>query len=225
MDIRDKVKKLLSLATSPNENEAKAALLKAKKLMMEHKISEAEVQGVDEQELTHLQCEEISWTTDSGEIWMVDLTNLIADNHLCACSWSTYRGRRTHMLEITGLKQDAELCREVIKYAVGFVRSRIKIEQRRRSSSDPKAVARSYAKGFVLGMSLMYDEQKDEHPEWGLVVSKPQEVDEYMKSLGTKKVQTRQVEFDQLAYMRGQNDGMAFSPNKVLEEGERHEYQ
>ena len=55
MDIRDKIKKLLALATSPNENEAKSALLKAKKLMMDHKISEAEVQGLNGQELIHLR--------------------------------------------------------------------------------------------------------------------------------------------------------------------------
>lgn len=217
MGIRDKIKKLLALATSPNENEAKAALLKAKKLMMEHKISETEVQGLEEQKLIHLQCDGIRWTTDSGEIWITSLANLIADNHLCSCSWFTPKGKRTHILYIHGLGTDVELCKSVIEYAVGFVRGRIKIEQRRRVTSDPKAVAASYARGFILGMELMYDEQKDEHPEWGLVVSKPQEVDEYMKSLGERNVRTRKTEFDPLAYMVGQNDGRQFNAQRVLE--------
>lgn len=219
MDIRDKIKKLLALATSPNENEAQAALLKAKKLMMDHKISEAEMQDLNEQELVHLQCDDIRWTTDSGEIWIANLADLIADNHLCSCSWLTRKGTRTHILHIHGLGTDVELCKSVIKYAVGFVRSRVKIEQRRRITSDPKAVAASYAKGFILGMELMYDEQKDEHPEWGLVVSKPQEVDEYMKSLGNKSVRTKKTEFDLLAYIKGQNDGRQFSTQRVLEGG------
>lgn len=217
MDIRDKIKKLLALATSPNENEAKAALLKAKKLMMEHKISETEVQDLNKQELIHLQCDDIRWTTDSGEIWITSLANMIADNHLCSCSWFTPKGKRTHILYIHGLGTDVELCKSVIEYAVGFVRGRIKIEQRRRVTSDPKAVAASYARGFILGMELMYDEQKDEHPEWGLVVSKPQEVDEYMKSLGERNVRTRKTEFDPLAYMVGQNDGRQFNAQRVLE--------
>lgn len=38
MDYKDKIKKLLALAESPNENEAQAALLKARQLMAEHKI-------------------------------------------------------------------------------------------------------------------------------------------------------------------------------------------
>lgn len=217
MDIRDKIKKLLALGTSPNENEAKAALLKAKRLMIEHKISEAEVQDLEKQELIHLQCDDIRWTTDSGEIWVAELVDLIAENHLCSCSWLTPKGKRTHILHIHGLGSDVELCKSVIEYAVGFVRSRIKIEQRRRVTSDPRSVAASYAKGFILGMNLMYEEQKDEHPEWGLVVSKPQQVDEYIKSLGRKTVTTKQTTFDPLAYMVGQNDGRKFNAQRVLE--------
>lgn len=217
MNIRDKIKKLLALSTSSNENEARSALLKAKKLMMEHKISEAEVQDLDKQELIHLQCDDIHWTTDSGEIWVTNLVDLIADNHLCSCSWLTSKGKRTHILTIHGLGSDVELCKSVIEYAVGFVRSRIKIEQRKRISSDPKSVATSYARGFILGMELMYDEQKDEHPEWGLVISKPQEVDEYMNTLGHKQVRTKQTNFDPIAYLKGQNDGMKFNTQRVLQ--------
>ena len=38
-DYREKIKKLLALSESSNEHEAKSALLKAKKLMAEHKLS------------------------------------------------------------------------------------------------------------------------------------------------------------------------------------------
>ena len=36
-DIREKIAKLLALATSPNEQEAREALLKARELMAKHK--------------------------------------------------------------------------------------------------------------------------------------------------------------------------------------------
>lgn len=39
MDYRDKIAKLLALAESPNENEAKAALLKARAMMTAHKTA------------------------------------------------------------------------------------------------------------------------------------------------------------------------------------------
>ena len=39
---REKIRKLLALAKSPNENEAKAALLRAQELMAKHKLTEAD---------------------------------------------------------------------------------------------------------------------------------------------------------------------------------------
>ena len=42
-NIQDKIAKLLALAESPNENEAKLALLKARKLMAKHKLSEKDI--------------------------------------------------------------------------------------------------------------------------------------------------------------------------------------
>lgn len=38
MDIREKILKLLNLADSPNEHEAKAALLRARELMAKYKL-------------------------------------------------------------------------------------------------------------------------------------------------------------------------------------------
>ena len=40
-DYKDKIRKLLALAQSPVEAEAKAALLKARELMAKHKLTEA----------------------------------------------------------------------------------------------------------------------------------------------------------------------------------------
>lgn len=42
-NIKDKIAKLLALAESPNENEARAALLKARELMAEHKLRPEEI--------------------------------------------------------------------------------------------------------------------------------------------------------------------------------------
>ena len=43
-NIKDKIAKLLALAESPNENEAQAALLKARELMAQHKLRPEECQ-------------------------------------------------------------------------------------------------------------------------------------------------------------------------------------
>ena len=213
-DIREKIQKLLALAGSPNENEARAALLKAKELMAKHKMSEDDFKP--EQELKHMLCEDIEWTTDSGKIWMVELCTLIANNYMCTASWQTKRGTRTHTLMITGFEEDAKVCSDVMGYAIGFIENTVRILQRKSPSKDGKAIEFSYAKGFILGLELAFDMQKEEHPEWGLVVVKPKEVEDYEKTLGSRDVKTKKQAFDPLAYMRGQKDGQDFNAQRVL---------
>ena len=213
-DIREKIQKLLSLAGSSNENEARAAMLKAKELMAKHKMTESDFQK--EEELVHLLVEDVTWTTDSGRIWMVDLCTLIAENYMCTASWRTTKGTRTHTLMITGFEDDARVCMDVIGYAFGFIENAFKELTHRKDKEGVKAMQGSYAKGFILGLELAFDMQKEEHPEWGLVVVKPKEVEEYENGLNSRNVRTKKTEFDPFAYMVGQRDGQNFNAQKIL---------
>ena len=215
-NIREKIQKLLALATSPNENEAKAALLKARELMAKNKLTEADFESTKDQELKRLLCEDVTWTTDSGRVWMTQLCKVLSDNYCCSASWYTARGSRTHTLVLVGLGDDVDVCKEVVGYAVGFVENAIEELQKRYRRQDPKAVANSYAEGFLLGLEMAFEEQKEEHPEWGLVVTKPEEVRDYEGKLGTKSVKTKKSQFNPLAYMKGQTDGHSFTSRKVL---------
>lgn len=58
MDYKDKIRKLLALAKSPEPEEAKLALLKARKLMAEHKLSERDL-GHEAGRKKHRECDEI----------------------------------------------------------------------------------------------------------------------------------------------------------------------
>lgn len=215
-DIKEKIRKLLNLASSPYEGEAMAALLKAKELMAKHKLSEADFEEAKKQEMVHLQVDEIKWTTDSGEIWIVDLCRVIAENYCCAIAWFTPYKTRTHVLRITGMQEDTDLCAEVVKYAVGFVRGAVKSLQRRYRHEDPKSVMTSYAKGFIEGLEMAYEDQRDEHPEWGLVIIKSEEVRQYEESLSSRSVKTRNTTFNPAAHLRGFNDGKEFNPQRVI---------
>lgn len=216
--IKEKIQKLLALASSPNEHEAKAALLKAKELMAKNKMTEADFEEIEKQELVHVVCSQAAWTTDSGNIWMTNLCKLICDEYLCTAAWSVPKGHRTYTLVITGMKEDADLCKSVVEYAVGYVLSAIKSLQRRYRHSDSKSVAKSYAEGFIVGLELAFDMQRQEHPGWALVVVKPDEVQKYEDGLGNRNVKTKKTDFDPLAYMKGQTDGKNFNSKKVIEQ-------
>ena len=215
-DIKDKIRKLLALATSPYEAEAMAAMLKAKELMAKYKLTELDFSDTKEQKLVHLTCDDIKWTTDSGEIWVASLCGIIAENYCCCASWHTPHKTRTHILVITGMQEDAEVCKQIIEYAVEFVRGAIKALQRKYRRNDPKSIAQSYAAGFIEGLGMAYEEQKDEHPEWGLVIVKPEEVKQYEDSLGCKSVKAHSTVVNPLAKMKGFNDGMEFNSRKVI---------
>ena len=215
MDVREMIKNLLAMATHErsNENEARIALLKAKELMAKHKLTEADFS--EKARLVHKTCEQVRWTTDSGEIWVNTLAGLLAENYLCAVAWRTRRGTRTHVLVLTVMENDVEVCESLIEYAVGFVRGQIKYLQRKQNG-NPKTIARSYAEGFCQGLDLWFDLQKDEHPEWGLVMVKSDEVREYEAGLESRTVRAQAPTIDALTFLRGKNDGLEFNKTKAL---------
>lgn len=210
--VKEKIQKLLALAQSPNENEARAALLKAKELMAANKLSEADFEEVKDQGLVHVLCENVKWTSDSGNVWMADLCSILCENYCCAASWNHEKGRRTYTLIITGIGDDTQVCKTAVEYATGFVLSRLKIWGRKN-----KSASKSYAMGFIAGLKEAFEEQKEQHQEWGLIVQRSQEVNDYIDSLGTRNVKIKKDTFDPLAYLRGQQDGKDFNARKVLE--------
>lgn len=214
-NIKDRIKKLLALASSPNEHEAKAALLKAKKLMAEHKLTDSDFEDRN-REIAHQDLMNVKWTTDSGKIWMVKLCQLICDNYCCVASWKTPQGSRTHILTISGFEDDVQVCSEVTKYAVGFIDGRVKNLKRKYKNSDPKSITNSYADGFIVGLEMAFEDQSQDHQEWGLVMVKPEEVKKFEDSLSSRNVKTRESSFDPLAYAKGQIDGSRFNSRKVI---------
>ena len=218
-DIKDRIKKLLALGQSPNENEARDALLKARDLMMKYKISETEFEEKKDAKMEHLLCREISWTTDGGRVWMTDLCNLIANKYLCVAAWHTPHGTRTHTLMLTGLEDDVHVCKEVMKYAVGFVNSAAIRLTVGKTAEQSKVVINSYARGFIMGLEMAFEDQEEAHEEWSLAIIKPQEVKAYEDTLGTRSVRTRKTNVDPLAYIKGQKDGQNFNTKSVLTAG------
>lgn len=80
-NIKDKIAKLLALAESPNENEAKAALLKARELMAEHKLRPEEIKKAENvkvvRELLDVTC------TAMTNPWACALSAVIAEHYCC----------------------------------------------------------------------------------------------------------------------------------------------
>ena len=102
-DIKDKIAKLLALAESPNEAEAKAALLKARELMAKNKLTPEECQKQKNQKVvkdfTDIQC------TAMTNPWAASLSAVIADNYCCRAINRKRKGYKTATIGFIGLAE------------------------------------------------------------------------------------------------------------------------
>lgn len=216
-DYRVKIRKLLALAESDNEYEAKAALLKAKELMAEHKLSEKDLADLKKREV---KCIHTGYVyTERGEWWMSELAMVIGENYCCqAANYKQRRRAQKREVEFIGLEEDVELCVAVFKYALETVRrlAREHAKEMRDSGSDAmKLAAQSYGHGFADGVKRAFEEQKAQKEEgWGLVMVIPKEVHDYCAGFKSGRMRSRRVYGDSVT--AGFVEGKRFNPAKCL---------
>lgn len=133
-DIKEKIAKLLALAESPNEAEAKAALLKARELMAKNKLTPEECQKQKNQKVvkdfTDIQC------TAMTNPWAASLSAVIADNYCCRAINRKRKGYKTATIGFIGLEDDFEICKRIFLYAYDCIASACKREIKRNPWDD-----------------------------------------------------------------------------------------
>lgn len=192
MDYIDKIKKLLALAKSPNEEEAKQALLKAHEMMAKYKIDQKDVKVEDKVKEDVISFKTGVFYSKRRDPWIEDLGRVIAQNFCCTHAYRSagYRTQDRQMIFI-GFESDTKICNEAFQYAVMFVQENIKnniakplmkdmgVDYRTRYISQ---CCNGYGFGFASGLSLkFYSQYKQNKEEWGLVLVQPQEVKDYVR--------------------------------------------
>lgn len=217
MDYKDKIRKLLALAESDNEHEAKDALLKAKRLMAIHKIEEADLYDKKKQKVKRL------YTgfeyTKRGEWWIGSLGNIIAENYCCRCA-NSIKGKGAQKREIffIGFEDDVELCAKIFEYAVESARSlgknflKEKYSGLKLTARQKNMVKNSYAYGFAYGVEEAFNKQACDESGWALVMVVPQEVHDECADFREDKYNSNHMVFGD-AQDKGFSDGCKFNPN------------
>ena len=220
-DYKEKIRKLLALAESPNEHEAKAALLKARQLMAEHKLTEAEFKDVEKQNVKDIRTD--ITCSKRRNPWIINLSAVIGENYCCKGYRNHLYGEQTQTIGFIGLEDDVEICTAIFKYAVDCVLSEIKHIKKENScyySSYVKRLCDSYGYGFTNGIAAAFRKQQEDNEQgWGLVLVMPKEVEEASQHLGKAEFRARsQEDISGSAYARGYLQGKAFDPTKRLVE-------
>lgn len=224
MDIKDKIAKLLALADSPNEHEAKVALLKARELMAEHKLRPEEVQKMKEEKVIR---DTIDVTcTKMTNIWAVRLSSVIADHYCCRAYRNHRHGEKKVTIGFVGLEEDFEICVRIFKYAFDYVENQCKQIRKKHkglyAANYLRDILNVYGDGFCTGLQIAYEEQdKEKEKGWGLVLATPQAVLDAMRDMTKGRSFTRRVAYDSVKLsfaQKGFDDGKKFDPSTKLEE-------
>lgn len=219
MDYKERIRKLLALAKSPEENEAKAALLKARALMAKHKLTEAEFAEV--QTRTVKKCVTSATFSMRRCPWINDLALIIGESYCCQAYLQHLKGKRTYTVGFVGLEDDIEICLPIFRYALDCVMSKNK-RTRKEWEGYPARYVNSrcdgYGYGFVSGLRKAFDQQKAEHStEWGLVLATPKEVTDAIKGFGQIDLRSQSSgQIDYREYQTGFADGRKFDPTKRI---------
>ena len=224
MDYKEKIRRLLALAESPNENEAKAALLKARELMAENKITHSDILESKDQKVSNIKTE---WTCSKRrDPWMVQLAATISEHYCCRSYISRGKGKQINTIGFIGIEDDMDVCMEVFNYAARFVTVRTK-EIKTECSGCGVDVIRSesdsYGYGFIKGLNDAYDEQLSRqeqfNDEWALVLNIPKEVNEASDRLKHTRFEPRTLKsIRRDNYLDGYKDGRNFDAEKMLKE-------
>ena len=212
MDIKlvERIKKLLALSQSSNENEAHLAILKAQMLLAKHKLTMKEV---NEFKINNSSVKEkVSGITFTKAKWKAHLAQIIADNFGCYIYFKTYRSNKIVFL---GREEDALICNIVLEYAIDCINSNV---QRIRyifikKGCSTKGVENDFALGFTTGMQHKFEEQKNKNQECALILVKDNEVNEaYYNKKFVKSVDTTvEVKRDEGLFTIGYKEGRKFS--------------
>lgn len=218
MDYKDKIKKLLKLAESPNEHEAKSALLKARKLMACHKLGQKALEEKTGQEVKSIMSPITCSKRRSP--WVMPLASVIGEHYCCKAYQSHMKGKQTFTTCFLGFPDDLELCGHIFEYAVNCVQSNIQcIQKRNKGKYDAKSlktICDSYGYGFAEGIKDAFEQQQEENKgEWGLILSVPKEVEDVAERIITGRISAK-INMHDLAYERGRKHGKAFDPDKKL---------
>lgn len=215
-DIREKIRNLFDLASSDNEHEAKAALLKAQELMVKHKLSEKDINLIKKQEVRTINTG-LKYSTANNS-YILGLTEVIAGNYCCVKYATRNYKAKTREMVIAGLEEDVEICMQVLQKAVQTIMANEKKLTYRKgyTNKEKKIVKSSYEKGFVKGLDEMFRlQKKSNEAEWGLVLVIPEEVKSVTEGMKKSNFRQKNNGYDNDAYLRGKEDGSQFNPERM----------
>jgi len=220
-NVKAKLKKLYAMIDThgnASEQEIQTAMTKARKLMAEYHLSEAEFISVDKKAEQRLF--DIKFSTLVNP-WINKLNSVVANNYCCHPIMESGYRMKQHRVGMIGFPTDLDISEATLKYAVDSVKAKQKELQKAMlkqgyTYKDCTAANNAYGNGFVVGIEERFKEQnKTEDESFAMVMVEPNEVKEEVSKLGSKSLNTSKAyrearKYDMYAAI-GFHEGKKFS--------------
>lgn len=206
-----RIKKLLSLSQSHNENEAQLALVKAQELMIKHHIEENQISFDELPKIIHLTTD--YYFTNYKNFYLCDGIDELSDLYLCKVVFVRNKHSSKQYIRIIGNENDCRILQKVI----GFIKSNVDGWTRQLKKDylldDNQMInncKNDYGLGFCRGLKSLLEMQRDRiQQEEGLVVTTPKEAQDYVDSLeGLLSLKNANISYNQSLMDLGRSDGL-----------------
>lgn len=208
--LASRIQKLLNLAASDVEEEARTAMLKAQELMAEHDLSMHQVSALGSEDGDRERVVEHTVEKEGRTIqyWQKLLTTVITKNFRCACVYRSY-GNGSRDIVIIGMPDDVTACRETLTFSFQSARNcwtRYRKTRTFRGRRAMEAAKKDYMIGFTVGVRDAFAAQVKEK---ALVLSRSEHVDRYVSEMRLRREPAvrRNVRVDRHAQRRGYEEG------------------
>lgn len=213
-NIEEKIKKLLRLAKSDNEYEAKLAIVRARELMAKYKLEVEEFDDDDKQEVVDVVTD--WYFTDYKDGYRHYLADALAENYCCITYLSREKGSKCMFVAFRGYENDMKILCDVFKFADDCIRSWFFDKKHNAlkgyNNKILNAIKNEYGIGFSEGLkSLLEEQHKQKEQEWGLVMVVPKEARDFKASLSEVGIENNELNNDmirQLGYKDGYNSSL-----------------
>ena len=211
--VKSKIRKMLALADRGNEHEAKVAIAKAQRLMVEYKLEQDDLLNKNQkQDIIHRVTD--LYYTSYRNTYRNALASELANLYCCEYYISSQKKSTKRYVALTGLPADVEVLESVIVFADDCVNDWFKgfrkSEGWKYSTTYLNTLKNTYGAGFAEGIADLLKEQLEEiKQEWGLIPVTPQEAKDFMASLTPlPKKEEPNYDFKNMSfYTAGYKDG------------------
>lgn len=224
-DILRRIKKLLSLASSSNENEAAQAASKAQALMFQHELDVSVVEGYNLNKDNQISEEAIAAFGGRVAAWKQRLFKVVGETSLCDSymEGSASYGWRGMLI---GRKSDVQVAKYTFDYLINELErlsQKFMADQIVYDKAHSRHLRRSWLEGAVLmvisGLRADFNARRNQSEQsTALVVSREGEIQDYIKKVGLE-LENRSINrsmVDSYAYRQGKAAGANISLRQGL---------